>query len=158
MFHQLFFSSHPCQGHFNRCSCFNIAFFYCFLVIQHFPLVHEVQLVSWDQCLSFHYFHYSCCILSHFMLIVFPLIVLTYTDMLRFSSRSKILRFSSVTSVKMHSSNSYPTFSLLDWWVVRASHWFFLSLHILSPKLSTTEHSQKEWLDANRPGGCPNVF
>ena len=34
------------------------------LVVQHFSLVHEEHSVSWDQCLSFHYFHYLFGILS----------------------------------------------------------------------------------------------
>ena len=34
------------------------------LVVQHFSLVHEVHLVSWDRSLSFHYFRKSFCILS----------------------------------------------------------------------------------------------
>ena len=35
-----------------------------FKVIQNFSLVREVQLVSRDQCLSFHHVHDSHCILS----------------------------------------------------------------------------------------------
>ena len=66
-----------------------VVFLFCLVVIQYFSFVNVVGYTSRDRCFQFNFFRYCICflLLSHLILIVFPLIVFTYTVML-FSSGS----------------------------------------------------------------------
>ena len=83
-----FHSSQQSLRHFDRGFCFNVAFFSCLLVISvHFlgekPRGIAVLISIFSDTVSAFRF------LSHLILIVFPLIVFTYTVMF-FSSNSSI--------------------------------------------------------------------
>ena len=60
----LFHPTHYSHGHFDRCSCFNVALFYCFHVFQHFSFGSQGKAGLSVSMYFFPLLHYSCRILS----------------------------------------------------------------------------------------------